>query len=200
MTVYAIITMANENEHIQIHRTKEDLIYQLSCIKQLQNFNNRREYGAVGLGILIITAFAVGVNLFSPPDVLIELKGVVTFLTAICWAIALPLCLWLLARSYRTSLWIKSSVKQTLAGGEEYFVSFNEEGITHCASSYKTELKWTYFHHYLESPSAIFLFDKNSPFGFISFTANEIGMENLERLKAIVKQNIPVLNEDIVLK
>jgi hypothetical protein len=61
-------------------------------------------------------------------------------------------------------------------------------------------LKWSYFHHYLESPSAVFLFDRNTSFGFISFAAGEIGIENLERLKAIVKQKIPVLNEDIVLK
>jgi hypothetical protein len=68
-----------------------------------------------------------------------------------------------------------------------------KKNITYITNQIKTEIAWSYWEGYTEVDDTLFLFVKNILYSANSFSAAEIGSENLEHLKKIVKAKVPEL-------
>lgn len=72
-------------------------------------------------------------------------------------------------------------------------MSFSEEGLIFGSEDFKAEFNWSHYFSYLETPTVILLFAKRATYDFTSFSAYEIGADNLEQLKTIVRGKLPLL-------
>jgi hypothetical protein len=185
---------------IPIHRSKEDVLHQWDCIFQIDDFNKKREFGGIAKAVLLLSLFVLLLYVFTPQGSLIVLKGVSLMFVALAWAILLPAVLWQVVKRIKTRRDIRREVVEELKSGKQYYVLFDEEGLTYGAQDFKTELLWTYFFARLETPTTLLLFFKAGTSSFQALTSSEIREDNLQSLKAIVEQKLPVLNEKIHLK
>ncbi|NTS43115.1 hypothetical protein HRG84_19675 [Flavisolibacter sp. BT320] len=105
-----------------------------------------------------------------------------------------------MARRIKTKRDLRREIEEDLALAKQYYLSFNEEGLQISAGDFTTDLSWRYFFARLETPTILLLFYKEGKYAFNAFTASEIGSGNLDRLKALAKEKLPLLSERIHLK
>jgi hypothetical protein len=182
---------------ISITRSKEDLLYQYDCLVQLENYANRRDYGGVYKAVFAITGFTVLLYLFTPSESLMVLKAISLPFTALAWVFLLVVTLWLLGKRLKTRKNIQRWVEMELNNGKQYYMYFDEKGLTYGSENFKTEVCWSHYFCYLETPTVVLLFTKGAKYDFASFSAFEIGEVNLAQLKAIVREELPLLSEKI---
>lgn len=72
-------------------------------------------------------------------------------------------------------------------------IAFDDTRLRYENSVFCQEIKWDYFVAYAEEADILYLFPVGSIDLCNSFSAQEIGSDNLQRMKDIVKAKMPVL-------
>lgn len=119
---------------------------------------------------------------------------------ALMYLIALVI---LIADAVRRSRHLKKInllVESSLNNEITYAIQFANETITFITEKTKTELTWSFWEGYREVDGTLFLFIKDHLYNSTSFSAAEIGEENFESLRSVVKKNLPELEENSLKK
>ncbi len=82
---------------------------------------------------------------------------------------------------------IRRELEAELAMRKQYYVPFDEDGLTYGTKDFKTELTWAYFFARLDTPTTLLLFFKAGMSSFMAFTSSEIREDNLNKLQVIVQ-------------
>jgi len=114
-------------------------------------------------------------------------------LATLFWVFSLIIAVSYLVKLYKRNIWIKKTVTAILKKNAKNYLLFDEEQLTYSSDDYKSEIKWTYFSAYLEDTISIYIFPQGSVFSCHSFSAFEIGQDNLQQLKQIVRTKLPML-------
>lgn len=187
-------------DFIPVKQSKDDLRREFDCIKQIDNYNQRWEYGGVSLGLLTASAFTACMYLFTPTKVLVTVKAIFSMLTLLGWVVAIPIVIYLIVKRQRWSRRINKAVDEVLESGKSYELRFDDGALTLRTEDVTTEMNWSHFIAYMETPTILFLFTKEWAYSFMAFSTTEIGVENVEGMKTIVRQKLPLLNERIKLR
>jgi hypothetical protein len=131
--------------------------------------------------------------LVTGSNAFITLKAVSSVLIAIIWIVSFTYFIWIGYRFVKRNSSIEQLIQTKLNEDRDYVMSFDEEHFRIRSKDFKLELDWSYFKAYLESERAVFLFPEGSLYNAYSFTGNEIGEENLENLRRIVKRKLTLL-------
>jgi hypothetical protein len=89
-------------------------------------------------------------------------------------------------------------VDSALKNETEYFIQFNDKVIVFITDKVRTEAAWSNWNGYREADGKLVLFFDGYLYHNTSFSAAEIGEENLASLKSIVKKALPELEEDFL--
>lgn len=136
---------------------------------------------------------------FTNTSIFVTAKAVLFGIFAIAWVIGICFCIWFAIRRQKINAWIRHTVKSDIDSNKNHYVRFDELGLTHKTDEVSTDFKWSYFVAYLENADYLLLFPVGSIYSSVSFSIFEIGKDNMERLKKIVKEKVRVLYPDLKL-
>ena len=125
----------------------------------------------------------------------IVLKGASFILIGLMWLTAVIIILWLFIKIHRHSRLVDSLMQAALNTEIEYYITFDEDKLTFITNEVKTEVVWSYWHGYAEVEEMLVLFVKGYLYSTNTFSDAEIGLENLEQLKAIVRRKVIKLDD-----
>jgi hypothetical protein len=184
-------------EPIALQRTQEDLDRQLSFIIRLSDKNSWAYHRKGVFFLLGITAVFLCIFNFTPPNSLIVFKGVFSILMTLVWLVALLYAIWLFTKRYLVNRKIRAIYRASLEEEKQQYLTFDEEKITTTTVDYQSSLNWSYYDAYLEKDTCIFLFHQGATYQVTSYSATEVGAENLERLKQIVRSKLEPLQTSV---
>ena len=175
---------------IEIKRTADDVRRQLYFIQDYENKRDRYEHKLPLKWFLGISLFVLLLFTITPKDSLIVIKGVSFILVGLMWIAGIIYALWFWNKKAARYKWIKKTVEETMLLQGKHFLEFDEEGLKYTTDNYTIHYKWSYYTAYDEDPSTIYLFPEGTIFSCHSFSAVEIGEDQLEQLKTIAKERM----------
>ncbi len=179
---------------IPVNSLKEDVQRQYAFLKRYENSFRAPLHKKIALIFIILAFVVIGIFILTPANSLVTIKALsFTFLSIMSGCLVIYSSWYLIKISKRNSL-LEKLINANFKTNVQYFLEFDDENITYITQDSKTSHKWTYYKGYLEDTSAVFLFNSRWIYSCVFFTSIEIGTDNLERLKEIVKMKIPKLD------
>jgi hypothetical protein len=144
---------------------------------------------AITITITLLTILSW--TLFSS-QFLITLKAILFIFSIICWAGSVFVIAWYGGKRYKSQKWVNETVAKAISDDNLFSVQFDEEKIFFVGLNFKAEYNWSIFSSYTETAECVYLFQAGRSFyECTSFSKFEIGFDNLERLKQLVKTKLP---------
>jgi len=181
-------------EPILINRTATDLKQQIDFLIKREVFVTYYGYRKVLIYFFGWTLAVFGLSTLTNTDVLITLKVVLIFLTAIAWLIALVVIVAIIIKRQKRIRWRDTTVKSVLSKDIKIQMAFDTEKITFITDTYRTEIKWDYYKFYTEYKDSMFFIPKDSLYEAICFSPSEIGQINFNELRDIGKSKLKPLD------
>lgn len=182
-------------EPIQYKKVNEEIIKQYNYLKSLDlSFGWRIHKFWIWFYSIVIAAIII-LYVATDSNTLITLKVMSLVTLTIMFLIALIVLTRDFIRKSRHAKKVQELVNNALGNENEYSIQFNDQTITFITEKVKTELLWNYWEGYREVNGALFLFIKDHLYHSTSFSSAEIGEENFESLKTIIKKELPELEE-----
>ncbi len=180
-------------EKILIKKSLNDLEHQYNFLKNLENSLDYKSNKLALIWIVSPTIAYLCLIFFTDSNSFVTLKAIFSVLIVLFWIVLILIAFWIGIKSMKRNSIFKELIREKLNEEKEYFLSFDEEKFILQTSEYNLELEWNFFKAYLESDIAIFIFPEGPLHNAHSYSPNEIGQNNFEELRRIVKIKIPPL-------
>jgi hypothetical protein len=177
-------------EPILINRNKADLKQQFNYLIRQEFIITYGSHKRLPLCLIGATLAILAVAVFTNNDSLIVFKGVSLLLIAIAWVIAAIFFVTLLIKWIKRTNWRDQSINFFLLAASKAYIVFDNDKLTFITDTYKSEINWEFYKYFGEDDSSVYLFPERNLYEALYFSANDIGEENLEKLKAIAKSKL----------
>jgi hypothetical protein len=182
-------------EPIPYKKVDEEIIKQYNYLKSLDlSFGWRIHKFWIWFYSLAIAAVVI-LYVATDSNTLITLKVMSLVMLTLMLLIAIVALTRDFIRKSRHAKKVQVVISSAIGNENEYLIQFNDKTITFITEKVKTEFSWNYWEGYREVNGTLFLFIKGYLYHSTSFSSAEIGSENLESLKTIVKKELPQLEE-----
>lgn len=164
-----------------ISESKRQVLFILHFLRSLELNSIKKRL----IQVLILTAVLAGSSIFTGFDHLIGFYIV----TALVWTLFL-LFVFIKYLKYRFKRQrLIKIIELEFKEIKDCFLDFNEDMIKVNADKETSELKWEYFKAYFEGDNTIYLL-MNNLYDHWSFSIVEIGSENLQELRELVRKKL----------
>jgi hypothetical protein len=183
-------------EPIPYKKVDEEIIKQYNYLKSLDlSFGWRIHRFWIWFYSIAIAA-VIFLHVATSSNTLIVLKVMSLWILFVMFLIALIILTKDFIRKARHAKKMQALVNSAIQNENDYSIQFNDKTISFITDKVKTELSWNYWEGYREVDGTLFLFIKDHLYHGTSFSSAEIGTENFETLRAIVKNALPELEEN----
>lgn len=180
---------------VSIRRTKEDLLNQYEFIHKLTFGTYYKRLIRISLSVTLaftLVTFVCWMLLNSGP--LIGLNGILFIMSMLSWATLVFIIAWYSGKKYKAQKWVKATVEGSIADKTNYSVQFDDDKIAFLTDNYKAEFNWSFFSSFAETRDCIYFFQPNrSYYECTCFSEYELGAANIERLKQIARERLPLV-------
>ena len=149
-------------------------------------------FSLIALGAIVLTSllWILGDNYN-----IVVLKAILFVLTMLIWLGFLVFILWFVWKRRKARTWVSNAIKNSLENQDFPMIDFDEDRIVFQGRQYKSEFNWSIFSSYKEELNTLYLFQNGrSYYECTAFSSNEIGADNLKKMKAIAKAKLKPLS------
>lgn len=183
-------------EPIPYKKVDEEIIKQYNYLKSLDLSFGWRIHRfwvwfysfAIAAVIFLLTA--------TDSNTLIVLKVMSLLMLSLMFLIALFVLTKDFIRKSQHAKKVQTIVNSAIQNEDNHSIQFNDKTITFITDKAKSEVLWNYWEGYREVDGTLFLFIKDHIYHSTSFSSAEIGSENFELLRVIVKNTLLELEEN----
>jgi len=182
-------------EPVPYRKIDEEIVRQYNYLKSLDLSFGWRIHPFWIWFYCCVTVAVIIFHIVTDADTLIVTRVMSLVILALMYVAALIVLIRDAIRRSRHVGKIDRLLKNALDNEISMSIQFTTETITFITDKVKSEIAWTYWNGYREVDGNVFLFIKDGLYNATSFSAAEIGEDNLEALRSIVKGKLPELQE-----
>lgn len=177
-------------ESIQINIIKEDLKTQLTFLIRKEFKLTYYRYRKIPYYLLAWTLIIIAISIFTSTETFVVFKAVSLTITALLWVVGLVFLAAILIKRIKRIKWRDNYIKDFDRNTKSFSIAFDEEKITFITETFKSDINWEYYKYYSEDKNSIYIFPERNVYDAIYFSKNELGANNYEILKNIVKTKL----------
>lgn len=177
-------------EFIEINTATPELKDQLSFLIKREFYVTYYKYKKLPYYLLGFTVLLVGLLLFTNQDDFIVPKVMLLIFIAIGWVVSMIFLFTILIKLYNRNIWMKKAIKEIFKNNTKFQLAFNDEGISFITDTWNSNTKWETYKYYAEYKNSIFIIPANDLYASSFHSKNDLGIDNYERLKAIVSSKL----------